>query len=610
MDYKGYNTIYDYLTYLDIPDGMHSMQLANDEIIPFEIYNYTTDIILDTSPTLGDSVPDTKMLILKYHKNLNIHNNVLFTPQVRKKGMVIFCKGFINNYGTISMTARGASADGQDVLLYQNNDDSYEYVPKVGALGSDTNYVYSGNASGDVPYGKKGYDGSNRQTGGGGGGGVHYLSSSSGRVYVARGGYGTSYSGGAGSGGIATAYEGNSFTWYGNQGSDTGGAGGDSVGAIHDYAGHGGGVGNPTGTSVKVIPNAEGTGGLLIIYGYTVLNHGTIEARGCPTVANCGSIHTIGYQNYGSAGGSSGGGSINIFYKSNYINNGTISAIGGLPYQRFGGNGGNGTVTVQKIVPRTYYLIKNDNKYRYYKDDKWHTLTVDNPNVEDYLTNGMRNLSSLTKDAWSKLKGKTNIMLMTYDGSDINNLFAKVLYKPQLLIMNTDIKLPYAKEINYIKAEDIDNKKYIRRLISIDRGSTWLYYKDGWKQYNKLNDMPSINTYPSKQWTEWLKQDHLSLIADIKKIGLTSEQLSSTGLLREQWLELFKDNSIEKHIRFITLIDALDIDNISTANSLSVNYKEYETYTANNNYKQVQKTNEIVITPSFNATKIKINYIL
>ncbi len=49
--------------------------------------------------------------------------------------MYIYCTGTISNNGTISMTARGAKAEGQNVYLFKNLEGTYEYVPKVGGTG-------------------------------------------------------------------------------------------------------------------------------------------------------------------------------------------------------------------------------------------------------------------------------------------------------------------------------------------------------------------------------------------------------------------------------------------------------------------------------------------
>lgn len=83
------------------------------------------------------------------------------------------------------------------------------------------------------------------------------------------------------------------------------------------------GAGNPDGNN-----NKSGTGGLMVLYANVIINNSNISANG---VRGTESIV---------AGGSSGGGSINIFFKDNYENNGVIEAKGGA------GNGGNGTVTV------------------------------------------------------------------------------------------------------------------------------------------------------------------------------------------------------------------------------------------------------------------------
>ena len=49
--------------------------------------------------------------------------------------MIVYCTGTLINNGTISMTARGAKAEGQNVYLFKNLDGSFEYVPAVGGAG-------------------------------------------------------------------------------------------------------------------------------------------------------------------------------------------------------------------------------------------------------------------------------------------------------------------------------------------------------------------------------------------------------------------------------------------------------------------------------------------
>ena len=52
----------------------------------------------------------------------------------QKECIYIAC-GTLTNNGTISMTARGAKAEGQNVYLFKNLDSTYEYVPKEGGSG-------------------------------------------------------------------------------------------------------------------------------------------------------------------------------------------------------------------------------------------------------------------------------------------------------------------------------------------------------------------------------------------------------------------------------------------------------------------------------------------
>ena len=52
----------------------------------------------------------------------------------QKECIYIAC-GTLTNNGTISMTARGAKAEGQNVYLFKNLDKTYEFVPKEGGSG-------------------------------------------------------------------------------------------------------------------------------------------------------------------------------------------------------------------------------------------------------------------------------------------------------------------------------------------------------------------------------------------------------------------------------------------------------------------------------------------
>ena len=91
------------------------------------------------------------------------------------------------------------------------------------------------------------------------------------------------------------------------------------------------------------IAGASGTGGLLIIYSNFIRNNGSIQSNGKNNISS-----------FGPPGGSTGGGSINIFY-SNSIYQGNVTATGGKEtgtysdFECYGGAGGNGCITFSKI---------------------------------------------------------------------------------------------------------------------------------------------------------------------------------------------------------------------------------------------------------------------
>ena len=79
------------------------------------------------------------------------------------------------------------------------------------------------------------------------------------------------------------------------------------------------------------------------MYANNIINNKTISANG-----------TTGVKAY-NGGGSSGGGSINIFYNNEYSNNGTVVANGGTAAgTNKGGAGGKGTVSIGNISTGTY----------------------------------------------------------------------------------------------------------------------------------------------------------------------------------------------------------------------------------------------------------------
>lgn len=110
----------------------------------------------------------------------------------------------------------------------------------------------------------------------------------------------------------------------------------------------GGGAGNPGGVgksgknvSSGTYSGKNGTGGLLILCADTINNQGTIASNG----SSGGQTST----RVPASGGSSGGGSINIFYKTE-LTRGTITANGGPSGASGGAAGGNGSITVGSIA--------------------------------------------------------------------------------------------------------------------------------------------------------------------------------------------------------------------------------------------------------------------
>lgn len=96
---------------------------------------------------------------------------------------------------------------------------------------------------------------------------------------------------------------------------------------------------------LEILEVIIGTGGLLITYSNTINNNGNIVANGITALK------------IDEPGGSSGGGTVNIFYRDSYINNGLIEAKKGettIGRLLKGGAGGNGSVSVGQLLNGTY----------------------------------------------------------------------------------------------------------------------------------------------------------------------------------------------------------------------------------------------------------------
>ncbi len=338
-----------------IGNNRHYRIAIKDEVYPVHTYVENGDTTYTTNKTYGDandagtaSANAKNMVLVKVNGDLTVNSGVTVTSYGTSyggtKGMLLYVTGTLENRGTITMTARGAKAEGQNVYLWKNADASqrgeYEFVPKIGALGGTSVSLSSSYRTGRA--GATGGNGTSRKTGGGASGAV-YCDFTSSTATSGRGGNGTSYSGGSGGGGARNGTN-------AQQGSDNGGAGGNGARPSNYGSGAGGGAGNPGGGSSGGQSNSggNGTGGLLILYGNTIQNRGTISSNGA-----------VGGSAYYAGGGSSGGGSINIFYNE-AITRGTISAAGGsvsgvIGYEGYrGGAGGSGSISIGNIVEGTY----------------------------------------------------------------------------------------------------------------------------------------------------------------------------------------------------------------------------------------------------------------
>ncbi len=177
---------------------------VNNETYSTNAIVYDGDLVLDGSTQVsgamlsnniyefGDKTEDVanaskdakNMVIFKVKGNLTIKQGITLTACKNDmgyggpKGLFIYCTGTLINDGTISMTARGARAEGQNVYLFKNTNGSYEYVPDVGCLGGDmgiiSNQGITLEGDGDHRDGSNGQNAGegSRKTGGGGSGKV------------------------------------------------------------------------------------------------------------------------------------------------------------------------------------------------------------------------------------------------------------------------------------------------------------------------------------------------------------------------------------------------------------------------------------------------------
>ena len=324
--------------------------VANGEKYPVHMITLEGNQHFTENKTFGDAADvATKddyaqnMVIVKVNGDLEIDSGVTVSPYYTEyggpKGFTIYVTGKLTNKGTID-NSHGAKAEGQNVYLWKNTDGTYEYVPAEGGSGGARNIANS------TQDGESGQNGTGRQTGGGGSGGAD-----GNKTYTyesGSGSAGTSYSGGSGGGGASVTRNWSYIYPYILMDAEkNGGYGGQGFVSGSGSVRGGSGAGNPGGTCFKETncsTGQNGTGGLLIIYANKYENKGTINAKGYN-----GGSGTLG-------GGSSGGGSINIFTNQSIIgdNKGIVNISGGAAVGTTkGGAGGTGTITYTQLQPVT-----------------------------------------------------------------------------------------------------------------------------------------------------------------------------------------------------------------------------------------------------------------
>jgi hypothetical protein len=295
------------------------------------------------------------------------------TTSNRCKALVMYCLGDFVNYGTLTMTGRGAYANpttegvsstglrlakivtgGTDVLAASDvagfgSDLIAAEALQTGINGDGTIYqitreggVYGARVTAGSSALVDGNDGGTLTNGTGGGG----SGAAADQCTSGQGATGTCFGGGpAGAGGGSRTMQGDATA--------NGGPGG-SISNVWYSTATGAGAGNPAGTGYGSVaaPAEDGTGGVLILMVLgNFYNYGTISANGMHGGHNC-------TQTYKAAGGGgSGGGRIIILYAGSYTNTGTIQAIGGYGgyayangKSSYAGDGGVGQTTIAQIA--------------------------------------------------------------------------------------------------------------------------------------------------------------------------------------------------------------------------------------------------------------------
>jgi len=315
-------------------------------------FSSTGDIAHDQFSSVLDGDP-----VVRTYNNFTVNAGHTVTPTLRCKGLYLNILGDLTVNGTLSMTARGANAEGKYIVIDKYNKKIF-YLDSLESGKDYTNFTLINKTGGLGTTNKTSLTSTSD-----GGTGINGACAAGGGNYMYRGGHGSSFSGGSGAGGGASdspsiGFASTAVFTHATAGSDSGGAGG--AGAYDTGSGYaaqgGGGAGNPGGTvkysSGKV--GSNGTGGLMILFvrGNIIIgSSGSIQSNG--SAGGCGHQTIGGTYPFSQGGGGSGGGAIHLFHKGTINTTSKITTTGGLggvyTGSVSGGNGGNGTVNLQLI---------------------------------------------------------------------------------------------------------------------------------------------------------------------------------------------------------------------------------------------------------------------
>ena len=303
-------------------------------------------------------------VIVKNYRNLTIGSGVLFSPLRPCRGLVIYCTGNLTVNGTISMTGKGggvANKIAAPLGIASSTDSRYDLVDATlqfnncsssvaGGRGIPTHWNWAPSGSLWFSNYKMRIPLSGSAAGGAGGSGTNNAAGAAGSagIFCCGGGGG----GGSGAPNINTAGSGGRGTIFSGGAGGVGGVnnGGTAPSALFEASIGGGlgagGAGNPPSTAGSGGAAGIGVGGLLILIvrGSVTIN-GTLSSNGA--IGGAGSGPAIG----GGSGGGSGGGRIMIIYGDTYTNAGTVVANGGSGGSGggTGGSGGAGSTTIRRV---------------------------------------------------------------------------------------------------------------------------------------------------------------------------------------------------------------------------------------------------------------------